>query len=220
MDFIAVVGGMPSPRKVFALLLLSILVLSVRSQAQYAGQVTVLDSSGPWVFLCTATPPAGGGGTFYFDLPDLEPDGIPDPDFSESELCDDGCSWNWDLMDGAVKGLTVILPLSATETGQVATVEGWPIIDNIDLKMPWPSPGALPDDWRIQMSEHGIKISFGGLPDQVATLRVVDLQGRAHHRQSVHTASKPTVELPLPSGVYVIVLQLCDRSLFRKVWVH
>ena len=220
MDFIAVVGGMPSPRKVFVLLLLSMIVLSLRTQAQYAGQVTVLDSSGPWIFLCTATPPAGGGGTFYFDLPELEPDGIADPDFSNSDHCDDGCSWEWDISDGAVKGLLVTLPSSATGMGQVATVEGWPIIDNIDLKMAGTGQSHFEEGLRLLVGLGSVTMQFDQLPPQVLELVVTDLQGRFHYKGRVDTVEKQHLELPLPPGVYVIKVQMRGSSLFRKVWVH
>lgn len=213
------IGGKSSLRIVFAMILLSAVIGTGACKGQITGTVTVLDSSGPWRFLCTATAQAGGGGTVFFDLPALDPDQTAEPDYSESAFCHDGCSWEWAYLDGVLEGLMVTLPSSATGSGQVAIVEGWPIIDNIDLKMP--SLGAPRDSSQVEFRVGTGKVTlvFGKFAESMADISVTDLRGLVYHHLRVHASTQSVVELPLPSGVYVIAVQYGGHYILRKVWV-
>lgn len=214
------IGGKSSLRIVFAMILLSAVIGTGACKGQITGTVTVLDSSGPWRFLCTATAQAGGGGTVFFDLPALDPDQTAEPDYSESAFCHDGCPWEWAYQDGVLEGLMVTLPSSATGSGQVAVVEGWPIIDNIDLKMPLMSLVADSSRVTVLVGTGKVTLVLSVSDGEVAEISVTDLRGILHHHLRVNASTQPHVELPLDSGVYVIAVQYRDRYHLHKVWVH
>ncbi len=222
LDLMLTGSAMPSPKKWIVIALMCLAATWCRSMAQQQGQVTVLDTTSEhWKFLCTATADPTTDNEFYFDLPPLDAAQTEDPDFSDSEHCPNGCEWAWDMKNGIIHGLTVQLPAEAAGAGTVATVDGWPIIDNIDLKV----GGSLFWDGqekgfvKFATKHWQISLQFFGFSQSQGTIEVLTMEGKQVFRQALQTDSMREISISLSPGIYLFVVQLEGITKVKKLTV-
>lgn len=195
-----------SPKDWFMFLVMCLAALGASLKAQLPGQVTVLDTSHtPWSFLCSVEADPSSENIFYFDLPALVYDDRAQLDFDPDGHCADGCSWDWDIVGGHIEGLFVTLPHDAEGNGNVAFVDGWPIIDNIDFRRA--APDGMPS-----LDAMGLDVS----PDLPTSILVTDLSGRVVFAQNIVQGVLPSLP-ELPHGIYVVMIQTQNRWTVRKI---
>lgn len=211
---------MPSIGHALATCLMIGLGLQGLCPAQTPGQVSISQGSdGEYILDLYAVAPPGGADVFVFQFPDLWAETIAGPDFSGSFCCADGCNHDWIQSGDTIRGIEIRLSGMTTDSGHMAQVVGWPIIDNIDFKtLPPPAdPAAL--DMRVTNTDHGLLIDCLLPPGAMAWIEVRDLQGSLQARAR-HLHGQPPLRVEgLAPGVYLVQCYFGTEMRRKKVCV-
>jgi hypothetical protein len=208
---------LPSIGRTLAASLMITLTLPAIASAQTPGQVHLtVGTDGEHILDLSGEGEPGGSDSFIFSFADLWAATVAGPDFTESFCCVDGCTFDWLQSGDTIRGIEIFLSEPTLDSGHIAQIVGWPIIDNIDFK-------TLPDreasDWRVAATDQGLQIDCPLPPEGRAWIEVRDLQGGLQAKASVRQGQPPLRVEGLAPGVYLVQCYFGTEMRRKKVCV-
>ena len=173
--------------------------------AQTPGHVAISQGAdGEYILDLSAAAPSGGSDAFVFLFPGLWAETVLGPDYTGSFCCSDGCDHGWIQSGDTIRGIEIRLPNVTTDSGHMAQVVGWPIIDNIDFKVEPDRVGPDPSTLHVTSIDQGLLIDCPLQPGGTAWIEVRDLQGGLQARAR-HLPGQPPLRVEgLVPGVYLV----------------
>lgn len=177
-------------------------------------------TDGELLLRLSAKAPLTGTEAFLFEFVGLAAATIEGPDFSKSFCCPDGCTYQWLQSGDTIRGILIHLDHPTFDSGLVAEVAGWPIIDNIDFRYAPPHTQDEMSTLRIRTGNQALQLKVEGDRTQAATIVLRDLRGVLLGQAFLEPA-RTTIEFNgLRPGIYLVQCYFGTRLQQHKVFVH
>jgi hypothetical protein len=211
---------LPSLGHALAALLMIGWGLAATCPAQTPGQVAVSQGpDGEYILDLSAAAPPGGSDVFVFEFPDLWAKTVLGPDFAGSFCCLEGCDHDWVQSGDTLRGIEIRLHQTTFDSGSVAQIVGWPIIDNIDFKTRSDDNSHPVQVLHVAAIDDGLRIDCSPTHGTEACIEVLDLQGRMRGQVRQVSRQPPLSVTGLEPGVYLVRCYFGTALMRKKVHI-